>query len=263
MHNYVDAHKKFPPGQKRFTTSGKDLAWSAFFLSFIEEGTLEKTIDYKKPLTDPVNINAIKTLIPIYLCPSTARRHISRGDDNRIQDGSVYNEAGCIDYAGVSGVSYHSAFKNPATGMQYAEYPASSNATNNGVLLYSNVPVDSRQIAPKRISDGLSKTFLVCEITGRGITSGNIRGVWAGGQNVISVPKNPPTSGAPFPHINPPDPDLAAWSSTANSSLFSDHPAGANVLLCDGSAHFFTDDTDLAVVTGMATRNGGEMVAKP
>ncbi|MGC4006959.1 MAG: DUF1559 domain-containing protein [Pirellulales bacterium] len=258
MHNYIDAKKVFPPGQKE-GPSGKTLAWSAFFLSFIEESPLEKTMDYKKPLNDAVNLAAIRTVIPTYICPSTSKRHSTRGEDNRVTD-SAYDQAACIDYAGVSGASIHDLLPNPATGVKYPGYNGTT-STNNGVLLNTSVPLASRSVSPKKITDGLSKTFLVCEITGRGAPDGALRGVWAGGQNCISVPKSPGTATTVPAWINPADPASYVWNDSANSALYSDHPAGAHILLCDGSAHFMTDDTDLAILLGMSTRNCGELVS--
>jgi prepilin-type N-terminal cleavage/methylation domain-containing protein len=264
MHNYVEGRKTFPPGQHTYASSGKTLAWSAFFLGYIEETALERRIDYKKPLSDPQNLPAIKTVVSVYICPSVARRHPSRNDDHTVTNSSsAYDGAACIDYAGVSGVTYNAAFVNSATGTQYAQY-GSTGLTLNGVLLTTNIgKLENRVVSPKKISDGLSKTFLVCEITGRGMpATDSLRGVWAGGQNCISVPKSP-ISGTLPAWINPENYDQAVHNDSANSSLFSDHPAGAHVLLCDGSAHFFTEDTELNVLTAMTSRNGGEVVGKP
>jgi len=259
MANYLESNKKFPPGQKA-GPSGKTLAWSAFFLGFIEETALEKSINYKKPLNDPVNLAAISTVLPVYICPSTSKRHSSRGEDNRVTD-SAYNNAGCIDYAGISGASINDQLPNPVTGLKY-NVRGSSSSSNNGILLNTGIPASRRQVAPSKIPDGLSKTFLVAEITGRGAPSGALRGVWAGGQNCITVPKTP-ISGVLPGWINPDNPEAAVWNDSANTSLYSDHPVGAHILLCDASTHFFTDDTELRVLLGMSTRDEGELVSVP
>jgi prepilin-type processing-associated H-X9-DG protein len=38
----------------------------------------------------------------------------------------------------------------------------------------------------------------------------------------------------------------------------SDHPGGVNLLMCDGSVHFITDEIDAASWTALATRAGGD-----
>lgn len=269
MHNYLDGKKTFPPGQAAFANNVKMLAWSAYFLSYIEETALERQIDYRKPLNDPINLPAIKTKVGIYLCPATSNRHSSREEDNSVTDpGGTYTGAAAIDYAGIAGNTGHTLYINSVTGLKYdlATVPAGATSTNNGVLLAKldggakSAPV----IKPKQITDGLSKTFLVAEITGRGIpASGELRGIWAGGQNCMYVPKSPGSATTIPPWINSDTPASHSWGTGANASMFSDHGTGVTVLLCDASAHFFTDDTDLKVVLGMATRSCGELVGKP
>ncbi len=43
--------------------------------------------------------------------------------------------------------------------------------------------------------------------------------------------------------------------------LFSDHPGGVNVLMCDGAVRFLNQTTEKAVVCGLASRNVGEAVS--
>ena len=164
----------------------------------------------------------------------------------------LFRSMACIDYAGISGPTVHSTFRNPATG---ASYPA-----NSGILL--NISTGQRtQTAPAEIIDGLSQTLLVGELSGRGIfiagTSNALRGVWAGGQNCISVPAAP-ISGLRIPPINPAPAD--AWINAGNSSLFSDHPGGAHVLLCDGSVRLLAESIELTVLLSLASRDGGEVI---
>jgi prepilin-type processing-associated H-X9-DG protein len=45
--------------------------------------------------------------------------------------------------------------------------------------------------------------------------------------------------------------------------MSSGHTGGANVCLADGSVHFLTDATDIAVLWALATRAGGEVVNAP
>jgi prepilin-type processing-associated H-X9-DG protein len=41
------------------------------------------------------------------------------------------------------------------------------------------------------------------------------------------------------------------------------HPGGANVLLADGSVHFFADNTPQSTLVHLATISGGESDAVP
>jgi prepilin-type N-terminal cleavage/methylation domain-containing protein/prepilin-type processing-associated H-X9-DG protein len=67
----------------------------------------------------------------------------------------------------------------------------------------------------------------------------------------------PPNS--PYPHCT------SAASGTivapAMYGMFSNHPGGANILLCDGSVRFLKDSTSRPVVWALGSRGGGEIVS--
>ena len=64
------------------------------------------------------------------------------------------------------------------------------------------------------------------------------------------------------PLVSPPTTDAAvAWSDSPDQSLFSDHPGGANAAMCDGSVHFIAEGIGDSVLTGLASRDGGEAVS--
>ena len=56
--------------------------------------------------------------------------------------------------------------------------------------------------------------------------------------------------------INPP-----AYINWKEEEFFSDHPGGVNILMCDGSVHFLSDDTHYNVYYALCTRNGEEVLA--
>ncbi|MFM8735681.1 MAG: DUF1559 domain-containing protein [Pirellulales bacterium] len=272
---FADVRRKYPPGQMSMGAN-KAVAWSAFFLDFLEQKDVAATNDpvpsasysttspdsrlyLQAPLTSTYNKKASSTVIPMYICPSGSRRHGSRGDDNRIRDqdgdGVLDPETktgegmACIDYAGNSGATVSARYLNPVNGQQYT--------TNNGVLLnLSSNP--TTWLGLRQIKDGLSKTLLVCELSGRGSypASGSydMRGVWAAGQNCITV--GPTTAGVPI--INPEASSSGAWRNSANAALFSDHRSGATVAMCDGSVHYLSENTAEQVLTSLASRDGGE-----
>jgi len=45
----------------------------------------------------------------------------------------------------------------------------------------------------------------------------------------------------------------------SNRVFRSDHPGGVQFVMLDGSVHFITNDTDLAVRLALVTRAGGEV----
>lgn len=241
-------------------------------------------------------------VLPMYLCPSTSFWDTKHRDENpRIVDThDAFAGMACTDYSGITGpfhgqnanTSQNLAPLNPATGNFYD--------ANLGVLLSIDLLVDLQfnspaptgnatgalvcpQISVRQITDGLSKTLLVGESASRAwdyATStthptGKANAGWAYGTNVIAIGLGPtPATSALDPGpgvINAYQPSPPANTVPANSpanwtdkhQLYSQHPGGAHVLLCDGSVQLLTEDTDRIVVWAMATRAGGESLTMP
>jgi len=87
LHNYHDVHQAFPPGvvsrlsdpnwklpAGNCTAAPDDLGpgWSFFarMLPYIEQGNFYNTIDFNRPLPDPVNLFGRNRTISIFRCPS-------------------------------------------------------------------------------------------------------------------------------------------------------------------------------------------------
>jgi prepilin-type N-terminal cleavage/methylation domain-containing protein len=100
----------------------------------------------------------------------------------------------------------------------------------NGVMIYDEV------VSLRQVTDGTSHTILVAEDTGRGTT---MNGPWSDGENIFSA-------GVPINRLQ-------------NNDLWSDHPRGVQVLLCDGSVRFLDEALDLVVLAALCTRAGHEI----
>jgi prepilin-type processing-associated H-X9-DG protein len=249
---FESTHGKYPPG-KKWSGPPNDpasfaMAWSSFMLGHIEQRTIHDQINFKVSFTDPTNLPATTQVIAVYLCPSTGRIEPHRNSDGHLTNlGSTPGEGlGCIDYMGISGP--HKDAKNPVTRVIYGR--------QRGVLIGTKgLPLADEQIEPppvtvETITDGLSNTFCVAECTGRGVSMKNgaihaLHGAWASGNNVSH------TDGS----INEKTPKV--WYT---EQIFSDHPRGAQVLMCDGSVHFMDQNTSKSLIRSMASRNGQEIL---
>ncbi|MCH8922483.1 MAG: DUF1559 domain-containing protein [Planctomycetes bacterium] len=100
---------------------------------------------------------------------------------------------------------------------------------DNGVLIYD------RPVRLAEVTDGLTHTIMVAEDTGRGYSWD---GEWANGGNVFAVETT----------IN----------EMQNNEIWSDHPGGAQVLLCGGSVQFLSETIPLEVLAALCTRSGGD-----
>jgi prepilin-type N-terminal cleavage/methylation domain-containing protein/prepilin-type processing-associated H-X9-DG protein len=100
----------------------------------------------------------------------------------------------------------------------------------NGVMLYD------RSICARQITDGLSHTIVVAEDTGRGA---KLDGEWADGENIFD--------------------QTVQVNQLQDNEIWSDHPGGAQVLMCDASVHFFAETVSSLVLSPLCTRAGGEV----
>ena len=72
-----------------------------------------------------------------------------------------------------------------------------------------------------------------------------------------------------FWFINPPNSQYGQCSVNGNGAsqnpgavgMSSNHPGGANMLLCDGSVRFLENSTSFPTVWALGSRNGGEIIS--
>ena len=131
LQNYHAAHRKFPPGGievRPQVRNGKQLAWSAFVLPFLEQPGAYEQVDFRYAFDDPINQRAAATPIATYLCPSTPRH-------TPLIDGR-----GATDYGGI-----------------YGERILTRNQPPRGVMIHDQA------IRYRDIVDGTSRTMVVSE----------------------------------------------------------------------------------------------------
>ena len=182
LHDYASAKGTFPPGNSEYCYKCDPWNWTALILDFMEESNLAAQIVLKQqPTAEPNNMPDLSgptnKLISVFLCPSTGRLAPFRLPENRMGD---FNQNGrwdlgegmaCMDYGGIDGPNDNvpNPFKRDVTGNGNELY-----GKNRGVLLSISPQANdpglhvSPRISPRNISDGLSRTIIVAELTGRG-----------------------------------------------------------------------------------------------
>jgi len=139
LHGFHDAYGRFPEGGVEFRKlrdsdgellypQGRQLAWSAYLLPYIEFRSLAKRINFTKNFDSLENAQAAAEIVPVYLCPSVSRQ-------SHLVDGR-----GACDYGGINGKQ--------------------NSRDQNGVMLYGQT------VCIRDILDGTAHTLIVSEDAG-------------------------------------------------------------------------------------------------
>jgi prepilin-type N-terminal cleavage/methylation domain-containing protein/prepilin-type processing-associated H-X9-DG protein len=271
--NFETAKKIFPPGyvshpddpamgpvDPDFNDAGPGWAWPTFLLPFVEENGLYKSLNRDRKCWDPVNVTAVKTPIAIFLCPSdSGGQNPSAGGPVSLPDinGQTLAVFGRSNYVSSVGSS-----------TLWCSWPVTIQP--NGAI-YRN---SSTRVAD--VKDGLSKTVFAGE------RSSNLAdSVWAGivpfsehfqyppfisaGSGGTNRPYDGPGAfvgahGGPCPYedpvvIHPPNSPYGH-----SDQMQSMHLGGVNIVMGDGSVHFYADEHKLSTWVALISRNGGETI---
>jgi prepilin-type N-terminal cleavage/methylation domain-containing protein/prepilin-type processing-associated H-X9-DG protein len=271
LHNFLSAKKTFPSGSEQTCYECEPWAWSARILQYTEESNLSSSIVWpNRPTYIP---NAIASgngptqkIVAIFLCPSTSYYHWSRDETNHVGD---INHNGhwdqgeglaASDYGGIQGPSDGLSITGSATGEKYGYNQGVLLTTRKdppiaGVQLINGLKV-ATPVGPRQITDGLSKTMMVAELSGRGYNDkkSELRGVWADGNNVFAISGTINQTGTE--NIN----GIDVPTQWTEDEIYSQHPGGANCLFCDGSVHFLPEAMDSSIIQFLASRNAGEQI---
>ena len=241
MHQYHDAQKQLPPSR----ISNGYLTWAGVILPHIEEGNLQP---------DPVRLftaqpdNLRTTPISLFLCPS--REHESL---------IVANQRGVEgitgDYVGMS-----STFCLEGTDGEIFD----------GALVYGNPIFSGIAGAPlkswksrtnfSKITDGLSKTFLVVESS---LWAARRASIYDGDEQpggILGDDKYPAAAQVLaqkfewFP-VSQLDGDLPpTWAGSAHEGVF-------HATMADGSSSVISKSADIIVLESLVTRSGNEIAS--
>lgn len=259
---YHDVHRTLPAGWVGYTADGRQplvggapgWSWAAVILPYLEQMNLYNgKIVLPAPIWDPINEDARKAVLPIFLCPSDINSseklfkveelHESHGHDDHDHDhghdhGDDDDELlemllAKSNYIAVFGVKD----VHDCDGL-----PAGQQCRSDGPMYHNSF------LSLAHITDGLSQTLLVGERTSqRGYCT------WAGVMPGDACVLAAVVGSAILP------PNAKDWHAHGFSSQ---HPGGAQFLFGDGSVHMISDTIDVQTYRALATASAGDIPGK-
>jgi prepilin-type N-terminal cleavage/methylation domain-containing protein/prepilin-type processing-associated H-X9-DG protein len=232
LHMHHNSFNVLPPGYgfndiSKAADWRKAWGWGARILPFIEQpglfdklGVSSREFDEAMPgnasgTWPAVVVDAMRTEVPTYRCPSDIGPTINNSTDFCHSAGPDDKKPALSNYAGV----YGHQFSNWGTGGGVPK-------TQGAIQIQSGNSFST-------IQDGLANTFLIGE---RGWAHGGAYWVGVGNTNDEAAWSSPKTIGRVFLHkLNGP------LVGRFYSSFSSYHKGGAQFLFADGSVHFISD----------------------
>jgi prepilin-type processing-associated H-X9-DG protein len=201
-----------PPPRRR-------LSWMAYLLPYTENSALAERMDWNESYNSSANREVGGAVLSFLLCPSMTRSErtgLTTGDVNHNGRWESGDNLAYTDYGGLFGVGYPTDEILPE---------------HRGVMIYE-IPTSAHQV-----SDGLSKTAIVGECSGRDYQQ---QAEWIHGHNVFDQQHN------------------LGVNVTQDNELWSDHPGGVQVVFCDAHVEFLTDGMDQGALISRITRQGND-----
>jgi prepilin-type processing-associated H-X9-DG protein len=266
MHNYHDSFGILPPQVAKNANVCCYGTWQMAILPYVEQDNLWKMyVNYGNSLgtaqryDQRENVLVTSSRLSVFTCPSDTPASFK----SVTFDGVLYPLAsnnylvnvGNIDYAqGADG-----RFPGEPAGLQFLGAPFSR----------------KKQFRLTDITDGTSSTLMVAEIKqGQPGTAGDYRGNtwWAEGSGftTLRTPNSPEpdyiSQNCVDTSVNPqnsPCQSVVSDTGDANIEVFaarSRHPGGVNVVLCDGSTRFVSNNVAWETWQALGTSRGGEVI---
>jgi prepilin-type N-terminal cleavage/methylation domain-containing protein/prepilin-type processing-associated H-X9-DG protein len=272
LHNYHNSMECFPMSMGMDSPGfgyPEPVSYSglSMLLPYMEQTVIFNAINYSILRGDPGNNTAMATSVNTFICPSDP------------QQGNMP--------PGMAGDTYH---PNSGNNIQYVSGASDLWGFNTSLPLFNGVfyPVSKTRIAD--ITDGTSNTAAFSEMglgdESNGIATERTDQFWTQtwpsttdqaisdcqsfqvtnlafqGLSTNGVPWIEGSTGAMYNHVNTPNKRSCIFPpgrimNTANSY----HPAGVNMLLCDGSVRFVKESINLGIWRAIGSRNGGEVLS--
>lgn len=242
LHGYHDLHQTLPSGwiahdpvtRQPLVSGQPGWGWGSLLLPHLEQANVSQgMLNYGLPITDPQNNAGRVVVLSVFRCKSDTGRSVF-GLPDESNPSTVLTQLSTSNYVGVFGTWEIENCESIAPGM----------------VCYSDGAFQHlKGVAFAEFLDGLSNTAVVGERSAR-LGYSTWVGAVPGGEEtierVLGIADHPPNH--PGAHLD---------------DYTSEHPAGTNFLLGDGSVRLIHETVDLKVYAALATKAGGEATTLP
>jgi prepilin-type N-terminal cleavage/methylation domain-containing protein/prepilin-type processing-associated H-X9-DG protein len=258
MHNFENSRGGFCPNEFYFSgVGGQDVyyGWGAMILPYLEQANQSNNFNFGLAYAALDNQTVITVSNNVFLCPSTP--------GNRLMQGLYYWPDYNIDPNRKAQAGDYFVARHWSDTFIDSDDPIA--IANEGAFAFPDVTTPDMTRKAAEITDGLSNTIAAFECAGfpalyqrRTLVAqdgdpGNWIGPWASYQSfeIDSWSYDGSIQGGP-----------CVINCTNNwGGLYSFHPGGINVVMCDGSVRFLKETIAKSTLSSLITRYRGEIVS--
>ncbi len=267
MHNYHDTYLTFPLGYTLDPTNFNAHAWGTRILPFLEQGNLTAIYNFSHPFSAPTppfaipgsqNQKVVTTVLPVFVCPSSPEG--GKVYDFTLPAGAAGNpvplswKAAASDYGAVSGF----------LGAVYNNYvrPIEGDFGERAGML-----ADQKRVRRMRdVTDGTTNTLLIAEIAGRNAIyrkgkkiadTGNSGGGWGDPLNAENW-----FAGSLYDGTGTGGPCVVNCTNESGRGAYSFHTGGIQILLCDGSVRFISENVATPTFCKLIPPGDGKVIGE-
>jgi prepilin-type processing-associated H-X9-DG protein len=252
MQNYVSTYDRFPIGQHvdpppsgLYTVRSN---WSVGLMSFIELPQAYNAWNYCFSFSEVQNTTISQRGFNVYDCPSSLApivdKYTAIADIAGVPAGGTFI-SGVVDYSVTANVE-------------------SLTFTWPGIIEYAVSPDPPPCISLAQVTDGLSNTILLGEMSGGGtiyVAKGLAYGPNLYAYGHIGVINRISVRAFSYDGVTPYGGNCVINCNNYGSNFYSFHPGGANVAMGDGSVRFLKATTATDTVYKLVCRNDGNIVS--
>jgi type II secretory pathway pseudopilin PulG len=270
LHGFEGTQGQFPTGgQGTVPSTGStnfDLhSTFTYLLPYLEQTTSANLMNLAFAYNDkraPNNQVAARTVIPGLICPSNGLAE----PDPQAYGQTDYAATVHVDIDPTTGLGNNATRVDGALALGGTRLALITDGLSHTIALAEDNPMNYETVSPYVVSPNPDPIIKAGNDADAPTTSGNrAMNRWAEPDNGFGVsgPGNMAPGKQPYVNNNsspiggPADCSWALSNCGPNGEIFSLHPEGAHVVLCDGSAHFLSAQIDFVTLRSLISRGEG------